>query len=70
MKLRTVVNQQSSTRQTVKTSITLEPELYRQAKLVADVSGYRFSFSGFVADLLREKLKCQNQRLNPNQARG
>lgn len=44
-------------KQTVKTSISLERELYRQSKLVAELSGYRFSFSAFVADALRMVLR-------------
>lgn len=49
-------------KRTVATSITLEPELYSQAKMLAEISGYRFSFSGFVADVLREKIQCQQIR--------
>lgn len=42
--------------QTVKTSFSIEPALLEEAKAVARVTGYKFSFSGYVSDLLRKDI--------------
>jgi hypothetical protein len=44
---------------TVITSVSLEPELLASAKMLANISGYRFSFSAFLSDLIKKELECQ-----------
>lgn len=43
---------------TVKTSISLEPDLLELSRAVARTRGYRHSFSAYVAQLLRKDVEC------------
>lgn len=53
-------------------TLSFEPGLLQSAKLLAQVSGYRFSFSAYVNDLIRKDIQCRNEptrlKLNLNQA--
>lgn len=52
--------------QTIKTSFSVEPSLLEEAKLTARIKGYRFSFSGYISDLLRKDIeRCRLELRKP-----
>jgi hypothetical protein len=47
----------------VKTSFSIDPELLEDAQFLARRSGYRYSFSAWVSDIIKEKIdQCQGSR--------
>jgi hypothetical protein len=46
-------------KQTIKTSFSIEPDLLEQAKVVARLKGYRFSFSAYISDVLQKDVECR-----------
>ncbi len=42
----------------VKTSVSMEPELLEIAQVIAKQSGYRYSFSAWVSDVIRKEIEC------------
>lgn len=45
--------------QTVRTSLTLEPQVLRLSKELAQRSGYQFSFSAYVNEILKKEIQCR-----------
>jgi len=45
-------------KRTVVTGLSIEPELLEVAKIKAKMSGFRFSFSAYVSELLRKDTEC------------
>jgi hypothetical protein len=47
---------------TVKTSISIDRDLFSISKEIARQAGYRYSFSRYINDLLRADASCRLQR--------
>lgn len=47
-----------ATKQTVVTGLSIEPDLLALAKARAKACGFKFSFSAYVADVLRRDIQC------------
>jgi hypothetical protein len=56
------ITERMKEKQTVKTSFSIEPDLLQQAKVVASLTGYRFSFSAYLSDVLRKDIECRLKR--------
>ena len=43
----------------IKTSISMERDLFQMSKMVAKMSGFAFSYSAYIADLVRKDTECR-----------
>lgn len=57
----------SAESKTINTSLSIEPKLLEDAKTIARLAGFEYSFSAYVRDLIRKDLEWRttgrNQRL-------
>lgn len=50
------------TRQTIKTSLSIDRDVLENAKAVANLQGYRHSFSAYITETLRRDIQCHQLR--------